>query len=81
MKLFRLSAIFMDVFVPPWGLGDGTSVIGGLLGTLAVLGNLALCGLLIVVLDCSFAELRFFGIAECLGAASSSRASASRRRT
>lgn len=35
MKLFLLSAIFMNVFVIPWGLGDATSLLGGLLGILA----------------------------------------------
>ncbi len=69
MKLFLLSAIFMNVFVIPWGLGDGTSLIGGLLGTLALFGKLAVCGLLIVIIDSSFAKLRFFRIAEYLGAA------------
>jgi formate hydrogenlyase subunit 4 len=69
MKLFLLSAIFMNVFVLPWGLGDATSLPGALLGTLALLGKLALCGLLIVVIDSSFAKLRFFRIAEYLGAA------------
>jgi formate hydrogenlyase subunit 4 len=69
MKLFLLSAIFMNVFVIPWGLGDATSLIGGLLGTLAVLGKLVACGLVIVIVDSSFAKLRFFRIAEFLGAA------------
>jgi formate hydrogenlyase subunit 4 len=69
MKLFLLSAIFMNVFVLPWGLGDATSLAGALLGTLAVLGKLAICGLVIVVIDSSFAKLRFFRIAEYLGAA------------
>jgi formate hydrogenlyase subunit 4 len=69
MKLFLLSAIFMNVFVIPWGLGDATSLVGGLLGTLALLGKLAVCGLVIVIIDSSFAKLRFFRIAEFLGAA------------
>ena len=56
MKLFLLSAIFMNVFVLPWGLGDATSLIGGLLGTLAVLGKLAVRGLVIVIIDSSFGE-------------------------
>lgn len=68
MKLFLLSSIFMNVFVIPWGLGDGTTIIGGLLGIVALLGKLALCGLVIVVIDSSFAKLRFFRIAEFLGA-------------
>jgi len=69
MKLFLLSAIFMNVFVLPWGLGDGTSLVGGLIGILAVLGKLAVCGLAIVIIDSSFAKLRFFRIAEYLGGA------------
>jgi formate hydrogenlyase subunit 4 len=68
MKLFLLSSIFMNVFVLPWGLGDGSSLAGGLLGTLALFGKLVICGLAIVVLDSSFAKLRFFRIAEYLGA-------------
>jgi formate hydrogenlyase subunit 4 len=69
MKLFLLSAIFMNVFVIPWGLGNATSLSGGLLGILALFGKLAVCGLLIVIIDSSFAKLRFFRIAEYLGAA------------
>jgi formate hydrogenlyase subunit 4 len=69
MKLFLLSSIFMNVFVVPWGLGGGASIIGGLVGTLALLGKLVLCGAAIVVIDSSFAKLRFFRIAEFLGAA------------
>ncbi len=69
MKLFLLCAIFMNVFVLPWGLGNATSIGGGLLGTLALLGKLVVCGFVIVVIDCSFAKLRFFRIAEYLGAA------------
>jgi len=69
MKLFLMSAIFMNVFVIPWGLGHATSIAGGLLGTLALLGKLVVCGTAIVVIDSSFAKLRFFRIAEFLGAA------------
>ena len=69
MKLFLLSAIFMNVFVLPGGLGNGTSLLGGLLGIAAVLGKLAICGLAIVIIDSSFAKLRFFRIAEYLGGA------------
>jgi formate hydrogenlyase subunit 4 len=34
-----------------------------------VLGKLAVCGLAIVIIDSSFAKLRFFRIAEYLGGA------------
>lgn len=69
MKLFLLSSIFMNVFVLPWGLGNGRSLAGGLVAIPVLLGKLALCGAAIVVIDTSFAKLRFFRIAEFLGAA------------
>jgi len=69
VELFLLSAVFMNVFVIPWGLGSASSLLGGLLGILALFGKLAVCGAVIVVIDSSFAKLRFFRIAEYLGAA------------
>jgi formate hydrogenlyase subunit 4 len=69
MKLFLLSSIFMNVFVLPWGLGNGSDLASALLAIPALLGKLALCGLAILVIDTSFAKLRFFRIAEFLGAA------------
>ena len=69
MKLFLLSSIFMNVFVIPWGLGTSASLPSALLAIPVLLGKLALCGLAIVVIDTSFAKLRFFRIAEFLGAA------------
>ncbi len=69
MKLFLLSSIFMNVFVFPWGLGSAASGIpGALLAIPVLLAKLAGCGLAIVVIDTSFAKLRFFRIAEFLGA-------------
>ncbi len=69
MKLFLLSSIFMNVFVLPWGLGGGASIAGGIVGALVLFAKLLVCGLAIVVIDSSFAKLRFFRIAEYLGAA------------
>src|ERR1700678_3430578 len=69
MKFFLLSSIFMNVFVIPWGLGTSASLPGALLAIPALVGKLALCALAIVVVDTSFAKLRFFRIAEFLGAA------------
>ena len=69
MKLFLLSSIFMNVFVIPWGLGTSGDLASALLAIPVLLGKLALCGLAIVVIDTSFAKLRFFRIAEFLGAA------------
>jgi len=68
MKLFLLSAIFMNVFVIPWGLGVSGDLASALLAIPVLLGKLALCGLAIVIIDTSFAKLRFFRIAEFLGA-------------
>jgi formate hydrogenlyase subunit 4 len=68
MKFFLLSSIFMNVFVIPWGLGTGTSLTGALIAILALAGKLVLCGAVIVVIGTSFAKLRFFRIAEFLGA-------------
>ncbi len=68
MKLFLMSAIFMNVFVLPWGLGTSSDLPGALLAIPVLLGKLAVCGLAIVALDTSFAKLRFFRIAEFLGA-------------
>ena len=69
MKLFLLSSIFVNVFVIPWGLGTAGNLPSALLAIPVLLGKLALCGLAIVVIDTSFAKLRFFRIAEFLGAA------------
>ncbi|MGC2169407.1 MAG: NADH-quinone oxidoreductase subunit H [Acidimicrobiales bacterium] len=69
MKLFLMSTIFMNVFVLPWGLGNATSIVGGLIAIPVLLAKLVLCGAAIVVIDTSFAKLRFFRIAEFIGAA------------
>lgn len=69
MKLFLLSSVFMNVFLIPWGLGTSDGLAGSLLAIPVLLGKLALCGLGIVIVDASFAKLRFFRIAEFLGAA------------
>jgi formate hydrogenlyase subunit 4 len=69
MKLFILSSIFMNVFVLPWGLAGTDSWAAGLLAIPALLGKLLICGTAIVIIDSSFAKLRFFRIAEFIGAA------------
>jgi len=69
MKLFLLSSILMNVFVLPWGLGSADRFSSGLLAILALAGKLVVCGTVIVVIDTSFAKLRFFRIAEFIGAA------------
>jgi formate hydrogenlyase subunit 4 len=69
MKFFLMSAILMNVFVIPWGLGgNADSLAGAMIAIPVLLGKLAVCGLLVVVIDSSFAKLRFFRIAEFLGA-------------
>ncbi len=70
MKLFVMASIFMNVFAIPWGLGGSArSIVGGLVAVPILLGKLSICGLVIVVIDTSFAKLRFFRIAEFVGAA------------
>jgi formate hydrogenlyase subunit 4 len=69
MKVFLMSAILMNVFVIPWGLGGASDLPSALLGILALAGKLVVCGTAIVIVDSSFAKLRFFRIAEFLGAA------------
>ena len=51
------------------GLGSTASLPGALLAIPVLAGKLALCALAIVIVDTSFAKLRFFRIAEFLGAA------------
>jgi formate hydrogenlyase subunit 4 len=70
MKFFLMSSIFMNVFVLPWGLGGSESGLrGALLAVPVLLGKLAVCGAIILIIDTSFAKLRFFRIAEFVGAA------------
>lgn len=70
MKFFLMSCIFMNVFVLPWGLGGSThDLLGAVLAIPVLLGKLGLCGFFVIVIDCSFAKLRFFRIAEFIGAA------------
>ena len=69
MKLFLLSTILMNVFVIPWGLGTSIDLVSALAAIPVLGGKLALAGAAIVVIDTSFAKLRFFRIAEFLGAA------------
>jgi formate hydrogenlyase subunit 4 len=70
MKFFLMSSIFMNVFVLPWGLGGSESNLGGaLLAIPVLLGKLAICGAIVLIIDTSFAKLRFFRIAEFVGAA------------
>lgn len=70
MKFFLMSSIFMNVFVLPWGLGGSATGLGGaLLAIPVLLGKLAICGAVVLVIDTSFAKLRFFRIAEFVAAA------------
>lgn len=69
MKLLLLSSILMNVFVIPWGLGTARNLLSGLLAIVVLAGKLAICGAAIVIIDSSFAKLRFFRIAEFIGAA------------
>lgn len=69
MKFLVLTCIFLNVLVAPWGLAHGTN-IGSLLAAIpAILLKVLLFGLVLVVIETSFAKLRLFRISEFLGAA------------
>ena len=68
-KQLILFTIFMNVFVAPWGLAS-TQQAGSVLLAIAVLvGKAALLGVVIAVIDNSFAKLRLFKITEYASAA------------
>ena len=69
ISMIEESRVLEYVFVIPWGLGGASDLPSALLGILALAGKLVVCGTAIVIVDSSFAKLRFFRIAEFLGAA------------
>ncbi len=68
-KQLVLFTIFINVFVAPWGLAASQrpgAVVGAML---ALLGKAALLGVVIAIIDNSFAKLRLFKITEFASAA------------
>lgn len=69
MKQLILYVILIDVFLAPWGLASTGSPIAVVLAILALLGKAAVVGVVVAVIDDSFAKLRLFKITEFVAAA------------
>ncbi|WIV59132.1 respiratory chain complex I subunit 1 family protein [Amycolatopsis nalaikhensis] len=69
MKQLILFTILLNVFIAPWGLAPSAGVGAVGLAILALLGKCVLLGVVIAVIDNSFAKLRLFKITEFVAAA------------
>jgi len=68
-KQLILYTIFVNVFVAPWGLASTQQAGAVVLAIAALIGKAALLGVVIAVIDNSFAKLRLFKITEFASAA------------
>ncbi len=68
-KQLILYTIFINVFVAPWGLASTALPVSVILAILALLAKAAVLGVVIAVIDNSFAKLRLFKITEFVSAA------------
>ena len=64
MKQLILYTILLNVFVAPWGLAATPGLWPVLLAIAALIGKAALLGVVVAVIDNSFAKLRLFKITE-----------------
>jgi len=69
LKQFVLFTILADVFVVPWGLASNQQLGAVLLAIVALLAKAAAIGVIVAVIDNSFAKLRLFKITEYVSAA------------
>jgi formate hydrogenlyase subunit 4 len=69
LKQFILFTILADVFVAPWGLASSQGLGPVLLAIVALLAKAAAVGVVVAVIDNSFAKLRLFKITEYASAA------------
>jgi formate hydrogenlyase subunit 4 len=69
LKQLILFTILADVFVVPWGLASTERLGAVLLAILALLGKAMVIGVVVAVIDNSFAKLRLFKITEYVSAA------------
>jgi formate hydrogenlyase subunit 4 len=69
LKQFILFTILCDVFVAPWGLASTQRLGAVLLAIAALLAKAAAVGVVVAVIDDSFAKLRLFKITEYVSAA------------
>jgi len=68
-KQLILYTILINVFVAPWGLAASTQAGAVLLAIVALLGKACALGVVVSVIDNSFAKLRLFKITEFVSAA------------
>jgi formate hydrogenlyase subunit 4 len=69
LKQLILFTILADVFVVPWGLASSQRLDAVLLAVVALLAKAAAVGVIVAVIDNSFAKLRLFKITEYASAA------------
>ena len=69
MKQLILYTILLNVFVAPWGLAATAQAAAVLLAIVALLAKAAVLGVVVAVIDNSFAKLRLFKITEFAAAA------------
>ena len=69
LKQLILFTILADVFVVPWGLASSQRLDAILLAIVALLAKAAAVGVIVAVIDNSFAKLRLFKITEYASAA------------
>lgn len=69
MKQLILFVILLNVFIAPWGLASSASVGAIVVAILALLAKCAVLGMVIAMIDNSFAKLRLFKITEFAAAA------------
>ncbi len=69
MKQLILFTIFLNVFVAPWGVASSADAGQVVLAIVTLLGKCVVLGVVIAVIDDSFAKLRLFKITEFVAAA------------
>jgi formate hydrogenlyase subunit 4 len=69
MKQLILYTILLNVFVAPWGLAASAQAGGVALAIVALVGKAVVLGIVVAVIDNSFAKLRLFKITEYVSAA------------
>jgi formate hydrogenlyase subunit 4 len=69
LKQLILFTILVDVFVAPWGLASSQHLGAVLLAIVALLAKACAVGVVVAVIDNSFAKLRLFKITEYVAAA------------
>jgi formate hydrogenlyase subunit 4 len=69
LKQFILFTILADVFLAPWGLASTQRLGAVLLAVVALIAKAAAIGVVVAVIDDSFAKLRLFKITEYASAA------------